>query len=356
MLQKKLIALAVAGLMSAPAFAQSNVTVYGIADAYMAFGSSGKNDLRGVQSGGLSGSRLGFKGSEDLGNGLKAVFVLEQGFNIDNGGEADSTKQFQRQSLVGLSGSFGTVSLGRQYAPGYDFQYDAVASSPIGPQAILSGGMGSSIAPNSAARWDNSVAYNATYGAVKARVIYAMGNDSTSELATSDVTGDDHYGLGLEYANGPLKVGAVYQGIKTRSTLATADDQTEWLVGGSYNFGVLTLAASYQAANSLGNADGIDGDMWQAGVIVPVSTAGNVHVAYGRATVDQAAGCDADSNSWTVAYTHAMSKRTTLYAGYNSTTNDNGLAYGVVDAETVGGLEVTGEDSNVFVVGMRHAF
>ena len=353
-MQKKLIALAVAGLMSAPAFAQSNVTVYGVADAYMAFGSSGKNDLRGIQSGGLSGSRLGFKGSEDLGNGLKAVFVLEQGFDIDNG-QASSTRQFHRQSYVGLSSSYGTVSLGRQYAPGYDFQYDALASAAISPQAVLSGGMKSTIQPASTARWDNSVAYNATFGAVKARAIYALG---ATEVATSDVSGDDAYGLGLEYANGPVKVGAVYQGVK--SNAAAKKDAKEWLVGGSYDFGVVSLAGSYQAAKNLNNADGIDAKLWQLGVIVPVTTAGNVHVAYGRATVDQAAGGDADSNSWTVAYTHAMSKRTTLYAGYNRTSNDNGLAYGVVDAETVGtgtaAMEVTGKDSNVFVAGIRHTF
>jgi predicted porin len=346
-MQKKLIALAVAGLMSAPAFAQSNVTVYGVADAYMAFGSAGKNDLRGIQSGGLSGSRLGFKGSEDLGNGLKAVFVLEQGFSIDTGNDSDATKQFQRQSYVGLSSSYGTVSLGRQYAPGYDFQYDALVSAAISPQAVLSGGMGSTIQPATAARWDNSAAYNATFGAVKARAIYALG---ATEVATSDVSGDDRYGLGLEYANGPVKVGAVYQGVKSRA--AGADDQKEWLVGGSYDFGVVSLAGSYQAAKALGNVDGADAKLWQLGVIVPVSTAGNVHVAYGRATVDAVAGGSDDSNSWAVAYTHAMSKRTTLYAGYNRTTNDNGLQYGVVGAEA----GATGETSNVFVAGMRHTF
>ncbi|ENO80741.1 porin, partial [Thauera linaloolentis] len=66
-MQKKLIALAIAGLVSAPAFAQSNVTIYGVADAYVGFGKHGENDLRGVNSGALSGSRLGFRGTEDLG-------------------------------------------------------------------------------------------------------------------------------------------------------------------------------------------------------------------------------------------------------------------------------------------------
>ena len=131
-MQKKLIALAVAGLVSAPVFAQSNVTIYGVADAYMGFGNHGGNDLAAVQSGGLSGSRLGFRGAEDLGNGLKAVFTLEQGVDISNGVASPSVggdSVFSRQALVGLSGAFGTISLGRQYAPGFDFQYDALLAS-----------------------------------------------------------------------------------------------------------------------------------------------------------------------------------------------------------------------------------
>ena len=84
-MQKKLIALAVAGLVSAPVFAQSNIQIYGVADAYFKGGKFMGEDTMGVDSGGLAGSRIGFRGEEDLGSGLKAVFVLEQGINIDTG-------------------------------------------------------------------------------------------------------------------------------------------------------------------------------------------------------------------------------------------------------------------------------
>ena len=141
-MQKKLIALAVAGLVSAPAFAQSNVTIYGVADVGVSFGSHGDNDLAQVHNGGLSGSRIGFRGTESLGNGLNAVFTYEQGFDIDDTANTDGTNGLggaARQAFVGLGGAWGTVSLGRQYAPGYDFQYDAFASSPIlSAQSILS--------------------------------------------------------------------------------------------------------------------------------------------------------------------------------------------------------------------------
>jgi predicted porin len=129
-MQKKLIALAVASLASGAAFAQTNVTMYGIADAGYVYstgdgrrGSGNDNDFSGIQSGLLSGSRLGFRGEEALGNGLKAVFTLEYSLNIDNNSGVGNTTDGglnARQQFVGLAGGFwGTVALGRQYSPGY---------------------------------------------------------------------------------------------------------------------------------------------------------------------------------------------------------------------------------------------
>jgi len=391
-MQKKLIALAVAGLVSAPAFAQSNVTIYGVADAGFAFGEHGENDVTGIESGLLSGSRIGFRGTEALGNGLNAVFTLEQGFNIDNGAESDSSKAFQRQAFVGVAGGFGAVTVGRQYAPGYDFQYDAVVSAQFSPQAILSGApyagsvdldgevasvKGLTINPGSMARWDNSVAYNGSFAGLKVRAIYSFNAVETNTFSALDLgTGvgadrvnkpadDDAMGLGLEYANGPLKVGAVYHYLKDAADVSgLTDDQQEWLVGGSYNFGVLTLAGSYQQAKSANFIDNLDADLWQVGVIVPVGAAGNVHVAYGEVEYD-ADGEEADASSWTLAYTHALSKRTTAYVGYNQTDNDDGLSLGrapaatavaTFEGERLGTVAETGEKSKLFVVGVRHTF
>ncbi|HRP22969.1 MAG TPA: porin [Thauera sp.] len=351
-MQKKLIALAVAGLVSAPAFAQSNVTIYGVADAAIGIGEHGDNDFQGVVNGVLSGSRIGFRGTEDLGNGLKAVFVLEQGFDIGNGvaspsvsategtnaGDRDSV--FSRQAYVGVGGAFGTVSLGRQYAPGYFFNYDAVLGALVSPQSILSNGAGMTITPNSAARWNNSLAYTGSFSGLTVRGIYSANTVETS-MNPED---DDAYGLSLDYSNGPLKVGAVYQVVQK-----TTDDQKEWGLGASYDFGFLTVAGSYQDAEGLGTTN-IDGDLWQVGVIVPVGAAGNVHVGYGEVDLDNNRGAE----SWTVAYTHALSKRTTAYVGYNSTENESATkAYGLVAAPTVGNL---GQDSDLFVAGIRHTF
>ncbi len=263
---------------------------------------------------------------------------------------------------------FGTVSLGRQYAPGYDFQYDAMASAPIGPQFILSTGAGMTITPNNGARWDNSVAYNGSFSGLKVRAIYGMGNKEDSyEVPTlagtklMDPSDDDRFGLGVEYANGPLKVGAVYHYLTDPAEIAGAsDDQQEWLVGGSYDFGVLTLAGSYQEVEGLGNRKGVDADLWQIGVLVPVGAAGNVHLAYGEVDFDiNAMGVNesAKAKSYTLAYTHALSKRTTAYAGWNRTDNDNGLDLGPVDyIQPAGATTYGGDESDLFFVGMRHTF
>jgi predicted porin len=325
------------------------VTIYGVADAYMAFGDHSDNDMSAINSGGLAGSRLGFRGVEDLGNGLKAVFTFEQGYNIDNGTGLGGNS---RQSFVGVAGGFGSVTAGRVYAPGYDHVADSFGSSAIlSPQSILSAGVGASINQGGGSRWSNSVAYNGEFSGLKTRLIYSMGGVEVD----ADEGDDDGYGLGLDYSNGPLRVAAVYQVLQGAN-----EDQKEWSVGASYNFGILTLAANYQDAKSLGNIEDNDADIWQVGVVVPVGAAGNVHLGYGEADVE---AVDAKAKSYSIAYTHALSKRTTLYTGFNETDNDNGLGFGVVAHEnaTVAnpgaiGLVADGDKSRVFAVGVNHKF
>jgi len=353
-MQKKLIALAVAGLVSAPVFAQSNVTIYGVADAAIGFGHSDDNDFRGVVGGVLSGNRIGFKGSEDLGNGLKAVFTLEQGFNIDDG-TAASTRQFHRQSFVGLQGAFGTVALGRQYAPGYFANYDAALGASISPQSTLTSDatVGLTITPNSPARWDNSIAYTGTFGGLTARATYSAQTEDEATVGENE-SNDDRWGASLDYANGPFKAGVVYHYVKQ----TTSDAQKEWYVGAEYNFGMASLTGSYQAGKDVTTAAGIaagevDRDLrvWNLGVIVPVSAAGKVHVSYGK--LQERDFDDADAKNWVVAYTHSLSKRTTAYAAYNRTHNDDGRSIGALNGTL---KSAAGENPGMAVVGMRHTF
>lgn len=337
-MQKKLIALAVAGLVAAPAFAQSNVTVYGIADVGVGYGKAGDTTFTGVVDGVLSGPRLGFKGSEDLGNGLSAVFVLEQGYSVGTGAPA-STKQFHRQAWAGLKGGFGTIGLGRQYAPGYNYTAkfsSAFAAGAVDPQSILANSIpGASIHPNTDARWDNSITYNlGNMGGVMAEAIYSFQTAQSGD----DRTDDDKIGLGVGYAAGPVGVGLVYHRSKT------ADESLkEIYVGGTYDLGAAKLFASYQTAKL---DDAVDSSVIYGGVVVPVGK-GNVHAAIAKLSDDE--NDDNDSTSASVGYTHGLSKRTTGYVVLNRTTNDDNAARGVLATEA-------GEGSTAFGVGLRHAF
>jgi predicted porin len=389
--QKRLVALAVASLVSTPLWAQSSsIQLYGVADAFVKYGQWMGDDTSGVDDGALAGSRVGFRGEEALGGGLKAVFVLEGGVNLDTGksccmsGADDKynggSQAFARQAYLGLKGSFGQVALGRQYAPGFFIDsYDALLSAVPSPQSWLSLLGNLTITPNSPARWNNSVTYNGTFQSVTFNAIYSAGNresDSGRDLIIDgtnvgrvDYTDDDKYGLALRYDNGPLKIGAIYQGVKF-SKENVADDyaegdktQKEWFLGASYDFGMATLAGSYQQGRDVLGMNDHDVDLWQVGVIVPVG-AGNIHVAYARADIDKAKLLqdDVKPKSFTVAYTHTLSKRTTAYLGYSKIdyddlTWDDARKLGQTDSSLNGHSGASKvDDTDLFFVGMSHSF
>jgi predicted porin len=139
----KITVAAALAALAAPSFAQSNVTLYGVADMFYQY-ADGANSLSRAQSGGLAGSRFGLRGSEDLGGGLRANFTLEGGVNLDDGTSGQGGAMFGRQAHVGLSGSFGSVSLGRQYTALYAATNDhsLFTSAPAGPSTALIGGFG----------------------------------------------------------------------------------------------------------------------------------------------------------------------------------------------------------------------
>ncbi len=355
-MQKKLIALAVAGLVAAPAFAQSNVTVYGIVDAAVAYGKQGDAKYTGLQNGILSGNRFGLKGSEDLGNGLAAVFALEQGFSVGDG-SPNSGRQFHRQSWAGLKGGFGTVALGRQYAPGFLWTAritNAVGAGIYEPQSILSAQSGMTITPNSPARWDNSVSYDTgNMGGLNVRVIYSFQSaqaesDNAASSLPDDATDDDKFGLGVAYKAGPLNVGLVYHKSK-----GADEDLDEVYLAGAYDLGVVALNASVQQAkrddNAAAGVTEIDAMIYTIGATVPVG-AGTIHAAVGQLSDD--VNDDADSTSASIGYSQALSKRTDVYAMLNYTDNDDNASHGVLLRQP----EEAGESSTSVAFGLRHKF
>lgn len=361
-MQKKIIALAVAALASAGAYAQSNVTVYGVADAAYVYtntnggttlnaGEAHGRDTQLIQSGQLAGSRIGFKGTEDLGNGLKALFVLEYSIELDNnngiGNNASGLNA--RQQFVGLGGKLGTLTLGRQYAPGYyTFSFDPLLASP-GLSSVDAGQalLGSTIRAASPARWNSSVNYlSPDFGGVTVQAIYSAG-----EVANEIAQGEG-YGVGVNYAGGPVAVKYVYQHkentpgvVPTGLTAGTTGVADEHYVGVTFDAKVVKVLASVQTVDR-GNREyagaASKGEEYAIGAIVPVGR-GNIHVSYAQANRDSA-GQNAyrgDLTSTSVAYTYGLSKRTTLYTGYRYTDTD---------------VRNAGSVLNVFAAGINHTF
>ncbi len=351
-MQKKLIALAVAGLVAAPvAMAQSNVTIYGVADAYFGYGKAGDNKFRGVNSGGWAGSRIGFRGAEDLGNGLKAVFTLEYSIDIDaNEGigssqTPDNARALRaRQQFVGLQGGFGSLTLGRQYAPGFWIaRYDAMGGSALGALGVLTAQSGSSITPASAARWNNSVAYKTpSMNGLTGSLIHSFGEKNLDGSAGGR-NEDNKTGVAVDYANGPVAVTALYHYINNGKG---ESNTKEWGLQGSYDFGPAKLNATYQRAK-----DGSDkARIWTLGGVIPVSEAGNVRLSYGRLTSNES---EFKAAAWSAGYTHSLSKRTSLYTLYTRVNNKEGTNFSGLARTATANFD---KNTSTFAMGVTHTF
>lgn len=336
-MKRNLMLLTVAACVSANSFGQSNVIIYGIVDAGVGYGKAGDETFTGIASP-YSSPRFGFKGSEDLGNGMKAIFTLEQGFSIGTGAPA-STRQFHRQAWAGLQGDFGTVGLGRQYAPGYLYSLkfsQAIPGATFNSQAFLVNSIpGASIHPGTDARWDNSVTYQLPkLGGLTGYAIYAFQTAQSGE----DRTDDDRMGVAASYAAGPVVAGLILH----KSKRAT-DSLDEAYVGATVDLGVAKLFASFQTAKE---DNVVDAKVAYLGIQIPVGP-GALRGEVARLSDDQRD--DNDSSSVSLAYTYGLSKRTTMYVMANRTTNDDNAARGVFAKDA-------GEGSTSVAAGLRHTF
>ncbi|MGN6667502.1 MAG: porin [Trinickia sp.] len=203
-MKKSLLALAVMGAFTAPAFAQSSVTLYGVIDAGLTYvNNAGGRHNFAMQSGIVQGSRWGLKGSEDLGGGTKAIFQLENGYNVFSGGLGQGQREFGRQAYVGLSNDrFGTLTLGRQYDPVVD---NAQATTFNGQWGAFFSHPADIDNTDNGFRVNNAVKYvSPRFAGVQGELFYSFGGVAGSFGSNSTV------GAGLNYSAGPLYVGAGY--------------------------------------------------------------------------------------------------------------------------------------------------
>jgi len=360
-MKKSLIALAVLASAAGAASAQSSVTLFGVVDVAATYGrasgGAGKANRWSLTSGAYNTSRLGFRGTEDLGGGLSASFWLEAGMNADNGtGQGTNTNNqasgasggfaFGRRSTVSLSGGWGELRLGRDYTPQF---WNVNVFDPFGSVGVGASQTYTSIITGPTnTRASNTIGYflPGNLGGFYGQAQYYMGENSQNGAATED----DGNGMGLRigFANGPFNVA-----LGVSRTEYAAGDSKQNNIGGSWNFGIARAMAQYSFDEGVVNGFLREGEGWLIGGLFPVG-AGEIRVAYSRYEVD-APGTPRTSKV-ALGYVHNLSKRTAIYTTIARLENRNG---GVGAAPpSLGGsvLGTGGDDSTGFDLGIRHSF
>jgi predicted porin len=356
-MKKSLIALAVMAAAGA-ASAQSSVTLFGVVDATLAWGKGDVADRTQLTNSGYNSSRLGFRGTEDLGGGLNASFWLEAGVTNDDGTGAASNSNnqlsgtgaavagrqgltFNRRSTVSLAGNWGEVRLGRDYTPQFWnlTVFDPFGTNGVGTTAVLLNPTGATDPVT--VRASNSIGYflPARLGGFYGQAMYYMGEN------LSGPTEDDGMGFGMRlgFASGPFNVAAAV----ARTNFAAGDFST-WNIGGQWDFGFAKLMGNY-ASNELDTGAGtVDGKGWTLGGLIPVG-AGEIRLSYSTYQLDIAT--DPEVKKYALGYVHNLSKRTAVYATYAHVSND-----GVSAVSLNGSVTNPGGSSSGFDVGIRHSF
>jgi predicted porin len=354
-MKKKLIVAALLAGASQLAAAQGNVTIYGMIDMAVVRESGGvAGPSTRITSGTTGGSRLGFKGTEDLGKGLKAVFLLENGFQGDTGAMGQGGLLFGRQAYVGLQGGFGTVLVGRQYTPHYLVQAfaDPFGSGWVGDSKNLLGTTG-----NSFSRMDNTVKYvSPVVGGFSAELVAAPGEVSGDSASGRQLGGS------LAWGAGPLQLRLGYHNRNNdTASLHGTEDAKNTVLAAVYDFGVLKLHGLYDwnrglnssvlrsttqffGRTALASTDSRDA---LVGVTVPFG----VHAllaSYIRK--DDRTALNQDASQIALGYRYTMSKRTDLNVAVAKIDNRNGASY------TVGSAIESGTGDRSVMAGIRHAF
>lgn len=348
MMKKSLVALAALAFVGV-ASAQSSVTLYGVLDVGFGKVKGGKWGFNNGEGYGLpslgtvnattkdgfnSTSVIGFRGSEDLGGGLKANFNLQSG-GIDL--SAGTTPlNFSREAWVGLSGGFGDVlfgtssSVGAKTMGGFDFNGTSASS------ALANAGV-SAVTWNGGSRRNNQIQYTTpNFGGFTARAGLTMKGDATNNGMAVPAAAKDRFTLGLGFANGPLAIAG------TVESAATAANRTGYAVGASFDLGVAKLGATYIRRETVALGKG-----YTLGVTAPIG-AFYVGAQYARNN-------DTNVKATELFAGYRLSKRTKLYADYGSI---RGVAAVPATAAAIGvaGRDASPANPNMIGIGIVHTF
>ena len=366
-MKKSLIALAVLASAGA-AYAQSSVTLFGIVDATIARGTGSISKKFQLTNSGYNSSRLGFRGTEDLGGGMAASFWLEAGVSNDDGQGAPTNNNnqsggvfnsttganapvrpgsqgltFNRRSTVSLSGGWGEVRLGRDYTPQFWnlTVFDPFGTNGVGTTQTLSSSLGGPVI----VRASNSMGYflPGNLGGFYGQLMHYRGENNTNSFnSVGQSNNGDGNGTSVRvgYGNGPVNVALAY----AKTKYATGDIKSANL-GGQYDFGVAKLMGHY-ARDEVSN--GATGKGYLIGGLVPVGP-GEIRLAYSQYKNNLAG--DPKTRKFALGYVHNLSKRTALYVTAARVRNDGGAAQALNGATTA-----ANGSSNGYDFGIRHSF
>jgi predicted porin len=353
-MKKLLIATAALAMVAGTAQAQSTVTVYGIVDMGYAINTDDNNgkETTGVKAGNQSGNRLGFRGTEDLGGGMKANFVIETGFDPVSGsnllsnretaaGHSAITAASNRQSWVGLSGGFGDARIGYQYTP----DYTITSLSGIQQTTESARGATSHLTTNIASRATGATYFSPTFANVQ---VMGFIGEASEEAAGTDTksTDTDTYNFGAIYRAGPVVAGISMGQQKTAQTTGTQRPDVDTLVvGGSYTLGALKLGATYGEKESTTNA-GVktDADHYQVSASYALGKTVLLASVGKNRTKNEAGTKTVDVDQYQIGLNYNFSKRTNAYAYVGQEEDD-------VKTSTSADRKVKST-----VVGVRHQF
>ncbi len=371
-MKKSVLALAALGVFAGSAMAQSSVTLFGVVDLNVRYV---KNDLTTYSLGqdGMASSRLGFRGVEDLGGGLKASFWLEAALgpdtgrgsgsfgngtttvNLPGGGSVTNENSFlfQRRSTVSLSNQWGELRLGRDYTPQFWSWtvFDPFGTNGIGAATNLAlevgniGGSGG--AYGTLVRANNSVQYilpNGIFGpGLYGHVMIAAGEGAL---------GNKMWGGRIGYAAGPFNVAAAY----SDTDITAAVNATNWNIAGSWDLKFLKLSAFYSQIEADGVLIAPSQKNWYIGASMPFGQA-NFKLSWGQADGSnfslQNGSTSRGAKQWAVGADYNLSKRTAVYATASAINNDGDSNFRVTAASSA---LSRGSSSSGFEVGVRHSF
>lgn len=344
-MKKHLIAVAVVSVFAAPAMAQ-NVQVYGVIDTGIQRFDNGTSNVTRSVDGAISTSRFGFRGSEDLGGGLKAIFNLEARLN-PSAGTAGSTANngttlFNRAAMAGLSGGFGTIEIGQgDTTTTQDIDSKVTQAGNLGLRATV--GTASVTATNGELGSDvaNVVRYTTpSFNGFTAQVGYTSNNSSATTDANDSIT--DFY---VQYEAGAL---GVYAGVTEKDGVGTGKTDFK-AIGAKYNFGPIAVGYTYSASDASTSNDN-ETKTHMLSAVYPLGNGLAVHGVYAQAKLE--GGNNQNGKGYTLALTKTLSKRTMLYGAYTDTNAESSATFGMTGV-TAGGA---GVDLSAVTVGVSHSF